>query len=426
MLLPLLENCSEHSPREGELMNILLIGNGFDLMHGLPTKYENFLHTINFLMRCYTSDMKTIGSIMGNSQLHKTDQWISKCYHRYKAGWDNSPAVEQDIRNLIDIAKKNLWFSYLSEALDEDLGWIDFEKEVAFVVRTLSEMLKCCDHPGFKGVLTLQDKTATHIAQKFDFFHSRYDTSIAYVGATLRKVKDGYLREYPKGSGVKHLDKGKVISELYAALKELAFLLKEYLRVFVEEPLDVLIRENLIHPNPMFTKENYIITFNYTKIYEKLYQTTPNAVMHIHGDLSNRIVLGINPDENDDLETINTSFLQFKKYYQRVRYGTDVSYLHFIKNLKEHKKTMDHWCLTVVGHSLDATDKDILMELFDIPNILTILYHEESRICEFMKNIITMYGKAGLDRLRTNHGLNFYPLITHIASAEDTTKSSPT
>ena len=28
---------------EKRLMNILVIGNGFDLAHGLPTKYGNFL-----------------------------------------------------------------------------------------------------------------------------------------------------------------------------------------------------------------------------------------------------------------------------------------------------------------------------------------------------------------------------------------------
>lgn len=236
-------------------MRILLIGNGFDLNHWLPTKYENFLHTINFLKRYYTSDMKTLGSIMSNAELQKVDGWIATCYDHYKAGWDKVSVSNQEVKNLVDIATKNMWFSYLSESLDEDLGWIDFEKEVAFVVNTLSKVLKNCDHADFKGLLSLQDKTATHIAQKFDFVHSRHETSVPVVGATYRKVKDSYLREYPKGSGVKHLDKEKIISELYAALKELAILLKEYLRIFVEEPLDVLIQDRLIQPDPKFATQ---------------------------------------------------------------------------------------------------------------------------------------------------------------------------
>ena len=31
------------------LMNILVIGNGFDLAHGLPTKYEHFLNLLSYL-----------------------------------------------------------------------------------------------------------------------------------------------------------------------------------------------------------------------------------------------------------------------------------------------------------------------------------------------------------------------------------------
>lgn len=395
---------------EDAQMRILLIGNGFDLNYGLPTKYENFLHIINFLKRRYTSDMKTIGSIMSNAELQKADGWIAKCYNRYKEGWDKVSVADQEVKKLVDIATRNMWFGYLTEALDEDLGWIDFEKEVAFVVNTLSSVLKNCDHADYNGLISLKEKTIKYIVQAFDFFNRRYDSSVPVVGVTFRKIEDRYLLEYPKGSGVKHIDQGKVIGELFGALKELAFLLKEYLRIFVEEPLDVLIQENLIQPDPKFVKDNYIISFNYTKVYEKLYQKGPDTVMHIHGDLTGEIVLGINPDENDVLETVDTAFLQFKKYYQRVRYGTDVEYLHFIKKLKDRKKTPDHLCLTVVGHSLDATDKDILMELFDIPDILTIMYHEESKICDFMKNIITMYGKEGLDRLRTQNRLNFCPL----------------
>ena len=30
-------------------MNILVIGNGFDLAHGLPTKYGNFLELLDFI-----------------------------------------------------------------------------------------------------------------------------------------------------------------------------------------------------------------------------------------------------------------------------------------------------------------------------------------------------------------------------------------
>ena len=35
-------------------MNILIIGNGFDLAHGLPTKYDDFLDFCETVRRIYT------------------------------------------------------------------------------------------------------------------------------------------------------------------------------------------------------------------------------------------------------------------------------------------------------------------------------------------------------------------------------------
>lgn len=37
-----------------KIMNILIIGNGFDLAHGLPTKYGNFLDFCEKARRIYT------------------------------------------------------------------------------------------------------------------------------------------------------------------------------------------------------------------------------------------------------------------------------------------------------------------------------------------------------------------------------------
>lgn len=42
-------------------MHFLLLGNGFDLHFSLPTKYHNFLHTIDFLVKYYNDTFKTVG-----------------------------------------------------------------------------------------------------------------------------------------------------------------------------------------------------------------------------------------------------------------------------------------------------------------------------------------------------------------------------
>ena len=131
-------------------------------------------------------------------------------------------------------------------------------------------------------------------------------------------------------------------------------------------------------------------------------------VDHIHGNTQTHIVLGVNPDKNDNLSNMDTSFLQFKKYFQRTFFRTDHSY---IKSIQAHNTTPrnndNH--LFVVGHSLDSTDKDIIMQIFRMAKKITILYHKESSVKNLICNLVEMYGKDGLDELRIERDLQFLP-----------------
>ncbi len=390
-------------------MNIFLIGNGFDLAHFLPTKYENFLHTIAFLIKNYTNDMTTVGSILGNPQLCKADWWISKCYDRYRAGWDQSPLHSEEINAIINKAKKNVWFTYFLESFDQDLGWIDFEKEISYIINSFSDFFAHNNERTFAMELEIEKEGTRYVISRFSYFHEHIVPSPSLPSPyENRRVRDKYCTEYPKGSGIWVINKEAVIDELYAALGELSFLLKEYLRIFVEQPINTLMHEKLLLPNPQFQKEGRVITFNYSSVFEKVYGA--KDVIHIHGALADKIVLGVNPNEDDDLHTVDTTFLQFKKYYQRVRFGTDISYLNFMEYAHMAKRYDNGHTVTVVGHSLDVTDKDIIMEVFSLPNAIIILYHDEKAIGNYIKNLVNIYGKEGFDRLRFEKKLRFMPL----------------
>ena len=111
-------------------MMLLLLGNGFDLYHKFPTKYENFLHTVSFLIDNYTNSINTIGEVFGDERLSSKDALISESYELYKESYDAQELDKDIVTDLIDKSKENLWFSYFIKAFNEDLGWIDFEKEI--------------------------------------------------------------------------------------------------------------------------------------------------------------------------------------------------------------------------------------------------------------------------------------------------------
>ena len=82
---------------------------------------------------------------------------------------------------------------------------------------------------------------------------------------------------------------------MYLHLRELANMLKLYLECFVDSITDKIGNDDTISPELNIYDATHVCTLNYTKTFEKLYDD--QKVFHIHGNIDNDIVLGINADE---------------------------------------------------------------------------------------------------------------------------------
>ena len=82
-------------------------------------------------------------------------------------------------------------------------------------------------------------------------------------------------------------------------------------------------------------------------------------------------------------------------------YDTDTEYLSWIN------QDGLEYTLMVMGHSLDVTDADIIMDLFAKAREITIVYHDDSAKSSYIGNIIKMYGYTGFDKLRKEQNLTF-------------------
>lgn len=191
-------------------------------------------------------------------------------------------------------------------------------------------------------------------------------------------------------------------------------------------------------------KIDKVLCFNYTKTYERIYDTTKKGKIEydfIHGmaDKSNtmetdNIVLGIDEylpkkRRNKDLE-----FIEFKKYYQRIHKQTGCEYKDWInaiiqennkylerirkqqidldknrgmgyegsrirENILQLKKNPPKHNLYIFGHSLDRTDKDVLKELILNDNVYTtIFYHNKKEFGRKIANLVKIIGQDELIR----------------------------
>lgn len=390
-------------------MKMLLLGNGFDLYHKLPTKYENFLHTVDFLRnKKIVKGEDTVGKIFGDSELQKADRFIKESYEEYKSVYDKVNLNFDKVCDLIDFANNNIWFSYLLKSFNKDLGWIDFEKEISFVIKNIQSFMNS-NMLSFFSEETNGNQAYLHILKSFDFFHKpagmdKIDDQIA----PANHVIDEYKIEIPTGSNNYELDKEKLVNTMFEHLTNLSEMLKIYLKCFVDEPAKIIAEEQGFDKIASIFDAQSAITLNYTNTYEYLYQS--KTVAHIHGDIYSDIVLGINSDINDELEELNTDFISFKKYYQRVRYGTDAKFMNMLNAIKKTSKIPQVLDLHVIGHSLDITDKDIITELFDKSMKITIYYHNEAVIGTYIKNLVSIYGRKEFDKLRLDKSLKFMPL----------------
>lgn len=389
-------------------MRVLLLGNGFDLNHLFPTSYINFLNTVVFLINTDREKISTIKHVFGNEDLQKRDAFIQKCYEKHDRIYDNITLDRDSIEKIVSVAQNNEWFKYLSESVAVNITWIDFEKEIVRVLEAFdsffeSEKFTLIDHRVVFDFATYKGKEDKYILNSFSYFFERNESRNG-IPTEMVKIKKEYVCEKIVGSGTYHLCEDEIISDLYKSLRELADLLKLYLKLFVDIPskeyanLGIKARFHSLPP------AKHIYSFNYTNTYEILYN--PDNVEHIHGNTNTDIVLGVNPDKTDDVYSIDTTFLQFKKYFQRTFYSTDNSFLDEIYT--QHKtKTLEGTSLYVIGHSLDVTDKDVIRLIFESADNIFILYHSDISVKDQIKNLVGIYGKQGLDRLRAEKKLSF-------------------
>ena len=118
-------------------MNILVIGNGFDIAHGLRTSYKDFL----WFVKNYA---EWGGKIRHNIDLGWNDgedtynvDYIINLFNKY--GTDN--LKNRLVKELDECIKDNKWINHF-ESVQIGEGWVDFEREISKVIRTLDDARK--------------------------------------------------------------------------------------------------------------------------------------------------------------------------------------------------------------------------------------------------------------------------------------------
>lgn len=404
---------------------IILIGNGFDLAHGLQTSYQHFID--NFWNKIGTTCSTTYGFSLDNDFVKITVPEMQTLARVFPASgtpytYDKLSTMVRDYKRegrIITFIVKNSFLKYISK-LRHDAGWVDIEN-------AYYQKLKEC-------IKTHQDEIERHHAveklnREFEDIKNALEDYL--VEETKSKhlwavdtIDDcitetfGYKELNSKGQKVLSEYEWNYLQQLKAAQETGNETLADWQERLLESSKNLTQEDiaqslwNTEYPERMHAHPGRILflNFNYTTTdlpYLSSFNINTlriNAIsIHIHGflkDLKNPIIFGYGDelDENyKELERANDNL--FLQNIKSVRYLFTNNYT----RLSAFAESAPYQ-VYVFGHSCGNSDRTLLHYLFEHPNCVSIkpFYHKDKENDNYM-DIISNITRAFNDKhaLRT-------------------------
>ena len=327
--------------------NLLIIGNGFDIAHGLNTQYTDFLNVFN-------KDIVII-----NNHEHNMES--------------------------------NCIYLYLKEQKNKNGYWTDVEKAIIDIIKSLEKIkMTFIDSNTYKRYTleTLLDKKYYDILNTIKFFP---------------KPKNN---RYPQDYKFTNNNFCEFIKKLEADLDSFINALEDYLLGIENTSVDNLIHLNDI--NNIKDSITHILSFNYTDTFRKLYinDISDENIDFIHGRLGkHNLVLGISETLDNEQENLELSCIYFKKYFQRIFKKTGAKYADWLSNDSGSKFDTAY----IYGHSLDITDKEILSRIINDTHVkkIVIFYHNEAHYRQEISNLVKILDKNIFLKYVAEHRIEF-------------------
>ncbi len=372
---------------------LILVGNGFDLAHGLRTSYKDFIFW--YLDSCLNG-----GGIYANGDFYEDELVNVSVLEHYRF---------MDLRekaNNIGISRylydKGLLNIYLNFGFYDDLDTNNRMKEeyvsvskiishevifkCSFFKRLIDSCLGC-------GWVDIEQEYFDALKKYNDSDHSHDLDYIRTINKNFEFLK-GKLKEYLLIEEERGIE---VIPELLEAMRS-EFSISDFDTALNRE--DVTRARNTIHENGNLDRHKlYLLNFNYTNTLRKYYKEIANtekdeyevpleimndyyankfhsfSINHIHGELknpTNPIIFGFG-DEHDK------EYLQFEEQKNNSLFEHVKSY-HYLKT-SNYRNLMrflnvDHYQVFIIGHSCGLSDRTMFKEIFDHDNCKSVrIFH---------------------------------------------------
>lgn len=373
---------------------IILIGNGFDLAHGLKTSYEDFIYWYwkqcgYNLLHCSEKEMSD-----GLCSFKVKDRENAFSWAMAFQGWRyqrDNPFVkwnEIDALNTAVNDRDYCDFSIISPLFQRickqmSLGWVDIENEY-FSLLTEEKMSieKGFVQPNYK-----------ELNSQLDILR---DKLIQYLKCESEK-------ETPVLDNIKNI--------IYRPIKE------REISVTCKRALGGNATEDITPCATMF------LNFNYTKTPEKYLSDSSNGMVnYIHGNRDNpeSVIFGYGDELDSSFKQLqNKNDNECMRHIKSIRYLESDNYRKMLEFIES-----DSFQVIIMGHSCGNSDRTLLNALFEHRNCVSVKpYYYISKdgkdnYLDIIQNISRNFTDMKLMRDRVVNKVFCEPLITYKESQE--------
>jgi hypothetical protein len=326
---------------------LILIGNGFDLAHGLKTSYHDFI--LDYLKGCIVAaiedESNSLTTYNNNNVLGYSDELIEVFVSKkYKISFPSD-----SFSNFMNIPKL-----------------IDDIKSAKSIT----------------NILNLTNNAIIIIKHKSDFTQSLFNECITKNWVDIEGMYYEELKKYLKEYNIIKQGSGKVsilVENLKHLNHQLDFIKKKlqgYLKS-LDTRIEIQGLRFLIHENIFYKKENpfenniLFLNFNYTNTSKQYLRKEGDSITNIHGELTNPnnpLIFGYG-DEVDkhynEIEDLNVN--EFFKHIKSFDYFKTPNYSNLLRFIEQAE-----FEIFVMGHSCGLSDRTMLSTIFEHNNCTSI------------------------------------------------------
>ena len=381
---------------------LVLIGNGFDLAHGLKTSYADFInwykaHRVEQLGEEHSNVSKDLLCTIQLKECQALSIYAMNYIREHQLDFSHEGFWDYILHNSYEFEVKfSPFFERINKSI-ETKGWVDIENEYYDLLkqyaldRVLKEEGKISSMKSLNKQLEylkeLLVQYLTEITEQDPKIIKgiKHDIYAPFEKEDMSVHADYHMFEEEPWEWEDRQDKGEELMAIFAKYGYSVKECMEWVQAWIEDE-----HGSTKYPTAFLLPKNImLLNFNYTRT-AQIYKKTDDSFeeIHIHGDIDDKehVIFGYGDEMHSDFEK-----LKEREDGECLRYVKSIRYLE-ASNYKKLLRFIDSapFQVVIMGHSCGRSDRTLLHTIFEHGNCASIklcYYRKEDGSDDYLEKI---------------------------------------